>query len=88
MLVEDILIILWFHLQMKYLKTGVTTASATATAVVSAAGTITNVYLTNAGLGYSFAPTVSIAAPISGSNTGNSCLMNNNWFYLQHDCKS
>ena len=52
-------------------QTGVTTASATATAVVSAAGTITNVYLTNAGLGYSFAPTISIAAPTGGSNTGN-----------------
>ena len=50
---------------------GVTTASAVATAVVSAAGTITDIYLTNAGLGYSVAPTISIEAPISGANTGN-----------------
>ncbi len=50
---------------------GVTTVSAAATAVVSAAGTITNIYLTNAGLGYSVAPTITIAAPTSGTNTGN-----------------
>ena len=43
-------------------KTGVTTAGAAATAVVSAAGTIANNYLTNAGAGYSIAPTISIAA--------------------------
>ena len=52
-------------------KAGVSTASASAVPVVSAAGTITNIYLTNAGLGYSVAPTISIAAPLSGSNTGN-----------------
>ena len=52
-------------------KAGVSTASASAVPVVSAAGTITNIYLTNAGLGYSVAPTISIAAPVSGSNTGN-----------------
>ena len=49
-------------------KTGVTTVSATATSVVSTAGTITNIYLTNAGLGYSVAPTISIEAPVSSSN--------------------
>ena len=37
---------------------GVTTVSAAATAIVSTAGTITNIYLTNAGLGYSVAPTI------------------------------
>ena len=51
-------------------KTGVTTVGAAATAVVSVGGTITNIYLTNAGLGYSVAPTISIAAPNSGTNTG------------------
>ena len=50
-------------------KTGVTTVSATATSVVSTAGTITNIYLTNAGLGYSVAPTISIEAPVSSSNS-------------------
>ena len=40
--------------------TGVTTVSAAATAVVSAAGTITDIYITNSGLGYSTAPTISI----------------------------
>ena len=50
-------------------KTGVTTVSATATSVVSAGGTITNIYLTNAGLGYSVAPTISIEAPVSSSNS-------------------
>jgi hypothetical protein len=49
-------------------KTGVTTVSATATSIVSTAGTITNIYLTNAGLGYSVAPTISIEAPVSSSN--------------------
>lgn len=38
---------------------GVTTASASATAVVSAAGTITDIYITESGLGYSVAPTIS-----------------------------
>ena len=73
MLVEDILVILWFPLQINL--NSVTAASATAAAVVSAAGTISNVYLTNAGLGYSFAPTISIASPTGGSNTGASCSM-------------
>ena len=52
-------------------KTGVTTAGAAATSVVSAAGTIANIYLTNTGVGYSVAPTISIAAPTGGTNTGN-----------------
>ena len=51
-------------------KSGITTAGATATAFVSTAGTITNVFLTNAGLGYSVAPNISIAAPNSGTNIG------------------
>lgn len=40
--------------------TGVTTVSAAATAVVSAAGTIIGIRITNAGLGYSVAPTILI----------------------------
>ena len=51
-------------------KSGITTAGATATAFVSAAGTVTNVFLTNAGLGYSVAPNISIASPNSGTNIG------------------
>ena len=51
-------------------KSGIATAAATANAFVSAAGTITNVFLTNAGLGYSVAPNISIAAPNSGTNIG------------------
>jgi hypothetical protein len=39
---------------------GVSTASATATALVSTAGTITAIRITNAGLGYSVAPTITI----------------------------
>ena len=50
--------------------TGVTTVSAAATAIVSAAGTITNIYITNAGVGYSVAPTIVVAgAESSGSGT-------------------
>ena len=51
-------------------KTGVTTVSAAATAVVSSAGTITAINITNAGLGYSTAPTLTIADPAL-DNTGN-----------------
>ena len=51
-------------------KSGIATAAATANAFVSAAGIITNVFLTNAGLGYSVAPNISIAAPNSGTNIG------------------
>lgn len=39
---------------------GVSTVSAAATAIVSAAGSITAIRITNAGLGYSIAPTISI----------------------------
>jgi len=50
--------------------TGVTTVSAAATAIVSAAGTITNIYITNAGLGYSVAPTIVVdSAESNGSGT-------------------
>ena len=42
---------------------GVTTVSAAATAVVSSAGTISNINFTNAGVGYSIAPTVVISNP-------------------------
>ncbi len=49
---------------------GVTTVSAAATAVVSAAGTITNIYITNAGLGYSVAPTIVVGnSESTGSGT-------------------
>jgi hypothetical protein len=40
--------------------TGITTVSAAATVVVSAAGTITEIRITNAGLGYSVAPSILI----------------------------
>jgi hypothetical protein len=42
---------------------GVPTVSAAATAIVSAAGTITAIRITNAGLGYSVAPLISISPP-------------------------
>jgi hypothetical protein len=48
---------------------GVTTASATANAYVNSAGIVTAVYITNAGLGYSVAPTVQIAAPVGLGTT-------------------
>ena len=43
--------------------TGVSTVSAAATAVVSAAGTITSIRITNAGLGYTVPPTIIIGNP-------------------------
>ena len=46
--------------------TGISSVSAAATAVVSAAGTITQIRITNAGLGYSVAPTIVISPPNSG----------------------
>ena len=49
--------------------TGVSTAGAAATAIVSAAGTISAIRFTNTGIGYSTAPTVTVAAP-SSSSTG------------------
>ncbi len=49
-------------------QSGVTTAGAAATAVVSTAGTITAIRITNAGAGYSIAPTVTIADPDFGSS--------------------
>jgi len=51
-------------------QSGVTTVSAAATAYLSNVGVVTSIYITNAGLGYSVAPTVSIAAADSAS-TGN-----------------
>ena len=51
-------------------KSGVTTASATALAIVSTAGTISAIHITNAGLGYSTTPTISVGSPeSSGSGT-------------------
>jgi len=47
--------------------TGVSTVSASATSVVSAAGSITAIRITNAGLGYSVPPTIVISSPF---NTG------------------
>tara|TARA_B100000035_G_C20655360_1_gene402819 strand:- start:108 stop:581 length:474 start_codon:yes stop_codon:yes gene_type:complete len=47
--------------------TGSSTISAAATAVVSAAGTITSINLTNAGLGYTEVPTITISDPSLGS---------------------
>ena len=45
-----------------------TTAGAAATAVVSTAGTITAIRITNAGAGYSIAPTITVADPSFGSS--------------------
>jgi hypothetical protein len=50
--------------------TGVGIVSATATAVISAAGSITAIRITNAGLGYTQTPTVRIVNPnLTGSGT-------------------
>lgn len=46
---------------------GTSTVSAAATAVVSAAGTITSIYITNAGLGYTVSPTITIGNPAINS---------------------
>jgi hypothetical protein len=43
--------------------TGIATVSAAATAIVSAAGTITQIRITNAGLGYTTSPIITIANP-------------------------
>jgi hypothetical protein len=43
--------------------TGISSVSAAATAVVSAAGSITQIRITNAGLGYTSAPTITIGNP-------------------------
>jgi len=50
--------------------TGISSVSAAATAVVSAAGTITSIRITNAGLGYTVPPTITIGNP-SLVSTGN-----------------
>ena len=50
--------------------TGLSTVSAAATAIVSAAGTISAIHIRNAGVGYTVAPTISIASPGS-SGSGN-----------------
>jgi hypothetical protein len=43
---------------------GISTVSAAATAVVSAAGSITSIYITDAGLGYTTSPTITIGNPL------------------------
>lgn len=48
--------------------TGISTVSASATAVVSAAGTITSIRITNAGLGYTVPPTIVIGNPALNSS--------------------
>ena len=50
---------------------GLSTANATAVAVVSAAGTVSDVRLTNAGFGYATPPVITIANPSTGVGTGN-----------------
>ena len=50
--------------------TGLSTVSAAATAIVSAAGTISAIHIRNAGVGYTVTPTISIASPGS-SGSGN-----------------
>ena len=47
--------------------TGISTVSAAATAVVSSAGTITQIRITNSGLGYTQVPSITIASPASVS---------------------
>ena len=50
--------------------TGLSTVSAAATAIVSAAGTISAIHIRNAGVGYTVTPTISIASPGS-TGSGN-----------------
>ena len=50
---------------------GLSTANATGVAIVSAAGTITDIRLTNAGFGYASPPVITIANPNTGVGTGN-----------------
>lgn len=49
---------------------GISSVSAAATAVVSAAGTIQSIHITNAGLGYTEAPIITISNPQLGISTG------------------
>jgi len=49
---------------------GISSVSAAATAVVSAAGTIQSIHITNAGLGYTEAPIITISSPQLGISTG------------------
>ena len=48
--------------------TGISTVSASATAIVSAAGSITSIYVTNAGLGYTIPPIITIGNPFLTSS--------------------
>lgn len=48
-------------------QSGVSTASATASAYITSAGIVTAIYITNAGLGYSVAPSITIGSPNVGS---------------------
>ena len=48
--------------------TGISTVSAAATAIVSAAGTISAIHITNAGLAYTVAPTITISSPGTGGS--------------------
>ena len=51
---------------------GLSTANATAVAIVGTGGTISTIRFTNAGFGYTLAPTITIASPTSaGIATGN-----------------
>ena len=50
---------------------GLSTANATGVAIVSAAGTITDIRLTNAGFGYASPPVITIANPNTGVGRGN-----------------
>ena len=68
--------------------TGISTVSASATAIVSSAGTIQSIRITNAGLGYTESPTITISSPyssgigtyffteiVTGSNTGTTAVV-------------
>ena len=51
--------------------TGLSTVSAAATAIVSTAGTISAIHITNAGAGYTTPPTIAIAPPAASDAVGN-----------------
>ena len=55
------------YIQYETFLSGVTTVSAAATAIVSAAGTITEIRFMDAGAGYSATPTLTIGNPHFGS---------------------
>ena len=57
------MVVLDIQLHLQLHSTGLSTVSAAATAIVSTAGTISAIHITNAGAGYSTPPTIAIAPP-------------------------